>query len=369
MVISVLKSLGKLYFSAKGPKRPKISMRGIKKIAVIKSGAIGDVLMTTPMLRALRKGMPKTEIVYIVGRQSASVLENNPNVDRIVPFDARVALEKDFRSMLAFSAKIRSENFDAAFVLDKSYLASLFAYVCRIPVRMGFDRYGEGFANTHKITYGNLRHEIDYYLDLLRFLKIKPSGRRMEIFLTAKEKNFAASFFRKNEMRGKRVCIAPSATRDPGLAWSSRAWPSGSYALAVQRLAVGADVIFTGNKNDAKAVSAIKKSAEVKTFSAAGKTSVREAAAVMAACDLVITHDAGPMHMASAVGTPVIAVFGPTDPRRKAPPGCKWLWKGSPCAQCEVFGKFPYCDKHPSTDEIPPEDVVKEAVKILKLRR
>lgn len=358
-----MKSLVKLYFSMK--RKPKIEKTD--RIAVIKTGAIGDVLMSTPMLRALRKAKPEAEITYIVGRQSASVLEKNPNIDRILVFDVFDALGKNFRSMYKFAKELQKEQFDIALVLDKSYLAGIFAAVCRIPVRIGFDRYGEGFANTHNVKYSKVRHEIDYYIDLLRFLKIKPCGRKMDFSLDNKDRAFVNEFFKKNKINGKKVCVAPSDTRDPGGVISTRMWPDVNYAHIVNWVVKnGNTVFFLGSKTDRNKAGRIRKLSDVDTYSVVGKTNIREAAAFMELCDLVITHDAGPMHVSAAVGTPVISIFGPTDPRRKAPPGSVALWKGSSCTKCEVIGTFPYCARHPKTTDITAEEVIKKSGRFLK---
>jgi len=161
--------LGKLFFSGK--------MRRIvenpKKILVFRSGAIGDVLMTTPFLKSLRTRYPKAEIVYLVGNWSRSALDNNPSVDRIISFDDSILFKKKIFQLIKFRSKVVAERFDLCFILDKSYLFNIFAYLCRIPSRIGFDRKGEGFANSLSVDYSGAKCESEYYLDLIALVRGK----------------------------------------------------------------------------------------------------------------------------------------------------------------------------------------------------
>ncbi|MBI4895955.1 MAG: glycosyltransferase family 9 protein [Candidatus Aenigmarchaeota archaeon] len=340
-----------------------------KKIVFIKTGAIGDVLMTTPLVRAVRKAFPNASITYVVGEQSVAVLKNNPNIDHIITFDAYDALDKNIFKLLGLARTIQRQHFDLAFILDKSYLAGLFGVLCGIPIRIGFDRNGEGVFNTHSVPYAAVKHEIDYYLSLLHILHKKSDGNKMDLVIGEKEKRFAKEFFKKNNLTVNRcVCIAPAATQDPGGIPSTRCWPDESYAKLIKGLAdKGIPVLLVGSPSDASKARHIEKLANVSIVSAVGKTkTMLHAAALMAQCPVTVTHDCGNMPVAAATGSIVIAIFGPTDPRRKAPPGSNPLWKGSSCTTCEIRGTFPYCDKHPKTTEIAPTVVLRAVERILK---
>jgi lipopolysaccharide heptosyltransferase II len=356
----------------------KPSFIKVEKIAIIKSGAIGDILMTTPLIRALKRKYTDAEITYITAEKFKDVVAGNKYIDKIITFNANKVFESNAISRLLyfrkFAKSLRKERYDVCFILDKSYLASMFAYWCRIPIRIGFDRFGEGFSNTYNVEYKNVKHEIDYYIELLKFANISDTGKHMDIILTKKDELFALNFLKKNKISKSDVIIgiAPAATKDPKKDTSPRTWPEENYKKLVERMAkpYNAKIVFFGNKNDEKVISDIMSKTGVKTFSCAGKTKLKQAAALIKMCDLFITHDAGLMHVASAVNVPVISIFGPTNPRRKAPLNERsiYLWKdkGS-CELCEVYGKFPYCENHAKTDSVDVEEVLKTVDKIINV--
>lgn len=137
------------------------------KILVFKLGAIGDVLMTTPFLRALREKYPDAEIVYYIGEWSSEVLKFNKRISRMEVFDEKPIYKADVKALLALRKRIKKEKFDMAFILEKSKTANLFIWSCGIKERIGFDRNGEGFPNTKNVKYGVVKHEIEYYLELV----------------------------------------------------------------------------------------------------------------------------------------------------------------------------------------------------------
>ncbi|MEM7819772.1 MAG: lipopolysaccharide heptosyltransferase II [Candidatus Aenigmatarchaeota archaeon] len=359
---------GKFYFSF----IKKVKYIRIEKIAIIKSGAIGDILMTTPFVRTLRKNYPDAEITYITGDKFKDILKGNKNIDRIITFDTKKLFDsniiKRFNYFRKFANFLHTEKFDLCFILDKSYLANLFAYWCKIPVRIGFDRNGEGFPNTYNIKYKDVRHEILYYLDLLKPLNITydENDTKLDLFISKNDERFASNFLRKNKIKKDDLIIgvAPASTKDPKKTSSLRIWSSENYAKVIEKLVnlYNAKVILFGSKEDVKSIKEIQSKINVKTYNSAGITKIKQAAALIKRCRLFITHDCGLMHIASAMDVIVISIFGPTDPRRKAPlnKGSIYLWKDKiKCERCEIFGKFPYCKKHVGTDSIKPEDVLR----------
>src|SRR3989338_1074345 len=154
-----------------------------KKILIIRSGAVGDVLMTTPLVKAVRKRFPKAKISYLVGNWSKDVLKNNPYVDSIISFNDSIIFKRDILKILALIKKLRREKFDICFILDKSHWWNMLAYACRIKTRIGFNRNGEGFINTLSVDYKGEKNELEYYLDIAKLLKIKIKDKRLELFL------------------------------------------------------------------------------------------------------------------------------------------------------------------------------------------
>lgn len=329
------------------------------KIAVIKSGAIGDVLMTTPFLACLRRTFPGAEICYITGKWSAGILEDNPDVDRIIAFDQDALFRGSFLKKISLFKKLRAriieEEFDMCFVMDKSWIAGFFARACGIPERIGFARGWEGIFLTKTVIYERVKHEIQYYIDLLAYFTKENCSTDMRIAISQEDKKLAGQV-RRRAGTGKLLAFALGGG-NPGQDASPRNWPFENFArLAEMASSKDWKIVCLGKAGNI---------AGRNVQNLAGETTIKEAAAILSVCDAIVTGDSGLMHIASAVGIPVVSIFGPTDPRRKAPLNGKsaWLWRGSDCTKCELYGK--YCSNHPLTSEIIPEEVMNKLEAIL----
>lgn len=323
--------LGNVFFVFKKRKLPK----NIKKVLLLKIGAMGDVLMTTPLIRALDgKGFT---VDYCVGNFSKDVLEGNKHLNKILSFDDTAVFKKNLGEIIKLIKKIRSGNYDAILVLDKSWMAGVLASLCG-KFRIGFDRYGEGFANNLNLRYGPLKHEIEYYSELGHFLGVK-KPKNLDLDLTLSDKDIKAT--KKFLDEGKLICIAPGGAKNPGQNMPTRRWPAKRFAdVAEELVKKGYKIVLTGLSTDKEAAEPILK--KVKVINAIGKLKLKESVALIKQCELLICNDAGPMHFASAVKTPSISIFGPTDPRRKAPLGKihKYLWNKIDCTKEEVFAVY-----------------------------
>ena len=212
-------------------------------------------------------------------------------------------------------------------------------------------------------------------MTLLWILKVSINSKekeKMDLFITKQHDNFANEFLKDNKIKKNDLVIgiSPAATKDPQEPESSRVWPTKNYTDLTKSLidAYGAKIIFFGSRPDVSVIENIRQNIKEKTYSSAGRTTIKQAAALIKRCKIFITHDCGLMHVASAMDVPVVSIFGPTDPRRKAPlnKGSVYITKDTfQCQRCEVFGKFPYCNKHSGTDLIEVVDVLKEIKKII----
>lgn len=333
-------------------KNETIDRMNVKKILIFKIGAIGDVLMSTPLVREIRKAFPKAKITYAVGNYSASVLEGNKNIDHLLKFDQNMFFKKNIISALKLRNEINKQKFDIAFVLDKHWSFGLFIKMCGIPVRVGFDRNREGKYNTHNIVYQQVKHEIDYYLSLLDAINVKHSkNTQIDLPLNKKDISFADSFFKKNKLKGKVIGMLIGGGGDnPGESGAIRKWPTDKYIELIQRLAVNYKIILLGGPKDGELNKDVMKFVKnVNVVNSAGHCNIKQSATLMKKCALIITHDSGPMHMASAVNDMIISIFGPTNPKRKAPLHDKSvaIWKDQDIYEenYERYGKLPKHEK------------------------
>ncbi len=317
------------------------------KILLFKIGAIGDTLMTTPLIRQLRNNFPHAQIDYLIGEHSYGVLDGNKHLDTVIKFDEKIFFEKDFKRWMKLIFKIRKRNYDVIFVLDKHWIFNLTSFMFGIKKRVGFDRYGEGKFLTYKIPYFGRKHEIFYYLDLLRGLGVEPNYNdwEMEIFLSDKYLEFAERFWNENNLNNNVVVgVCPGGANNVGVGDDDlRRWDTIKYIELIKKLKErGFEVLLIGGKTDKEIEEIILK--EVKCISAIGKTSLKESAALLKKCDVVVCNDSGPMHLASSVNNKVVSIFGPTHPCEKAPlhKESRYIWKQIGCNPCyDLWGRFP----------------------------
>src|SRR3989338_6251563 len=306
------------------------------KILVIRSGAVGDVIMATPFLRNLREAYPNSRISFLVGKWSKEVLRNNKNIDEIISFDDKIIARKKFLEVLALSRKIKIMNFDRCFILDKSWAWSLFAFICGIRKRIGFSSGTEASFNTISINFDGKKQESEYNNDLLTVAGIKAKNYQPEIFSTEKDIEFAERVIFSVGFNKIIVGIAPGGAVNPGQSAILKRWPIDRYKEFVGK--IGVPCILLGNSNDKVVCKEIMASHETGTYDATG-ISIQKAKEIMERCAAVITHDSGAMHIASATSTKIIALFGPTPAERFAPKNAVVIrTKSWPCYT--ISGKF-----------------------------
>jgi len=303
------------------------------KIAILKIGAIGDVLMSTPFVRSLRNEFSEAQIDYWTGKWSAPIIETNTNLNKVIPFDEKIFYDKKKFALLKLARQIRKEKYDMLLLLDKSWMVGVFGIMTGIKTRVGFDRAGEGWGHNIRVPYGLRKHEMAFYLDLAKAVGGKDTALKMDLELNEADEKEAHKFMREFKVTRGCIGLVPGGAKNPGQNMASRRWP---YFTDLSKKIEEKIVLFGGPGDDeiAQKIIAIRPDA----INACGKLSLRATAALMKFCKLIITNDAGPMHLAGAVGVPTLGIFGPTDPIRKAPD--KWVWHEMNLDEAEVFAKY-----------------------------
>lgn len=307
-----------------------------EKILVRGVNWIGDAVMTLPALEALRRAFPESRISLLVKPSVAPVFERNPNVDEVIRYEEKGVLGK-FR----LAMKLRKAAFSKAILLQNAFDAALICFLAGIPERVGYDRDARGFLLTKRIPFNNddrKMHHVEYYLKLLSSAGITADGLRPNpwIYLSLEERLEA-----RNALSRLR---RPLLGINPGAAYgTAKRWLPGRFAEVAGwfiRDTGGSVVIFGGR--DEKVISQ-----EIEFFATrecgtlpshpshgkggqegglsvlnlAGKTSLRELIALISECDVFLGNDSGPMHIAYALGTPLVAIFGSTSPELTGPAG------------------------------------------------
>jgi ADP-heptose:LPS heptosyltransferase len=300
------------------------------KILLWKIGALGDILMTTPLVRQLRRTLPGASIDYLTGHRCTAILAGNPHIDRVRGFDETILYAGQARRAPELLPLLR--GYDCIFTLDKHWIFALLARLARIPARVGFRRRAhEGLLLTRTVHYGALRHEIDYYLDLADVAEW--SASRDDVALEASaEAAFACE-------PGSMVLInsgGDNANENSRV----RRMPDTLFGALVEACAAQHPVIFIGSASEA---SYYERFAGAGRSNLCGLTSLAQATGVLRQAARVITTDTGLMHLAGAVNRQVTAVFGATHPLRKCPPGVRWAWGDEERydPRYELFGTVP----------------------------
>lgn len=282
-------------------------------ILLWKIGALGDILMTTPLVRQLRRSLPGASIHYLTGHRCTAILAGNPHIDHVRGFDETILYAGQAAHVPEVLSLLR--GYDCIFTLDKHWVFALLARLARAPMRVGFRRRAhEGLLLTHKVRYGALRHEIDCYLDLAETAGWPIS--RDDVALEAPEE---AAF----ACAPGSVVLINSGGDNANENSNVRRMPDTLFGALVEACAKQHPVIFLGSASEA---SYYERFAGAGRTNLCGRTSLAQATAVLRQAARVITTDTGLMHVAAAVNRQVTAVFGPTHPLRKCPPGARWAW-------------------------------------------
>jgi lipopolysaccharide heptosyltransferase II len=306
-------------------------------ILLIRTDHLGDLLFTTPALRALREAFPQARITYLVGPWAEAVVTSNPCIDEVMlcPFPGftrqpKKSVIEPYVVLRRYARLLREKKFDLAVVLRfDHWWGALLAYLARIPRRVGYDIAGVKPFLTDAVPYVPVRHEVEQNLALaeavsgqlpLRRSDGQPSqGFPLEFPLSAQDRESAAHYLAEQGVRDDDplVCIHSGAGA-PVKLWRTEGWARVADVLTER---YGARVILTGSASEEPLVQAIAERMASQPIVAAGQTTLGQLAALMARCHLILGVDSGPLHLAVAVGTPTVHLYGPVDSRTFGPWG------------------------------------------------
>ena len=280
------------------------------------------------------------------------MVENNPHLDGLVNC-GRVGSggRYSWREYLDLVRRIRAGRYEACFVLDRSPLISLLPYLGGIPQRVGLDSRGRGFSLTVGVPVAGLKHEAALYLDTVRAVGIEVDEPRLEFYSAEEDRRHVAEMLALSPAEGLRaapqvplVVIHPAGGSNPGMTLSAKRWPPRRFAALADRLIEerGAQVFLVGGPDDGPIAASIKEAMRQKPWDLTGQLTLGQLGALLERCDLFIGHDTGAMHLAVAVGAPVVAIFGPSDPRMYGPYGenSVVLWHDVGCNPCLLRGRW-----------------------------
>jgi lipopolysaccharide heptosyltransferase II len=332
-----------------------------RRILIVNPFGIGDVLFTTPLLRALRRAFPEAHIAYLCNRRTEQMLRWNTNLNELFIYekDELVLLWKQgrrqgVRTLAQLLRTIHSRRFDLAIDLSLGERYSFVLKLLGIPRRIGFDYRHRGRFLTHRFPMDGYRdqHVVEYYEQLLAMLGIRLLDRHMELTTNDEDRQIVDRLLVQLGVRPGEplIGLVPAGGISWGLQANYRRWSKDGFIFLGQTLSQrhGARILVFGETNDRPACRDIAAAIGAAAIDLSGRTTLGQFVQLVARCALVIANDGGPIHIAASQKTRTVAIFGPVDPRVYGPyppsPRHQIVFRADlPCRPCYNRFRLPPC--------------------------
>ncbi|MBW2217701.1 MAG: lipopolysaccharide heptosyltransferase II [Deltaproteobacteria bacterium] len=305
-------------------------MQDIKNILIVKLSSIGDVVHSLPFLEVIKGKFPHARIDWVVEEASSQILKDHPAIDGLI-VSRRKAWQKKFfkglgclsvlREAIQLLGEVRERRYDIVVDLQGLFRSGFLVGLSRGIRKIGMVGAREGgglFLNEKPVPVDYEQHAADRYLEVAEYLGCDSTAWKGDIPVLDADKGMVDELF-QNSGPAKRPLIAIN----PMARWQTKLWKAESFAALADRLCeeLSCRIVFTGSGQDRAVIEEISEMMKECPINLAGRTSLKELAYLYSICDVLITTDTGPMHIAAAMGCRVIALFGPTDPLRTGPYG------------------------------------------------
>jgi len=295
------------------------------KILLVKPSSLGDIVHALPVVSELRRHFGASRISWLVNTSLMDMARASPYVDEIIPFDRDswrgfLSLLVNGMGFFGLCARLRAERYDLVLDLQGLFRSAFLSRVSNAPVRVGFfnaRELGYIFYNARVRLGSNKLHAVDRYLFTLRRIGIEPGKPDFAM------KVDASAMQRVEDLLGRAHWdrAGPLVVASPFTRWPTKDWPAEYYAkvLGEIRRRWGARIVIDASVAEASRADKLAVEVGSGTLNLAGKTTLAQMIALLSRAKLLLTGDSGPMHVADALGTPLVAFFGPTDPGRTGP--------------------------------------------------
>jgi lipopolysaccharide heptosyltransferase II len=304
------------------------------KILILKPSSLGDIVQALPVLRLLKKHFPASEIYWWIDSHLAPLLEGDPDLAGLVRFDRRRwGSPRHWGEIWRSVRWLRAQRFDWVIDLQSLMRSGIFAWLANGELLVGLDEPREGARGFYSLVARRSSfylHAVDWYLEVLRLLDVPVHWN----FQWLPPRPDVAAAVRRKWPVAEGRCIAIQ----PGARWPTKRWPAEHFAELIRRLAVtrpGARFAILGSEDEQELGATISRAAP-HCLDLTGRLSLPEMVEWLRLSELMIANDTGPLHVAAALGTPVFALYGPTEPRRNGPYGQldRVLQLDLPCVPC-----------------------------------
>jgi heptosyltransferase-2 len=326
---------------------------------------IGDTILTVPFLRNLRRTFPNARIDVLVGPQSGKVLVGCPYVDELIEFDTTRFHKYDSgaggkKNFWTYAFQLRKRNYDTVFVLKRSLSSAVLSFATGAKRRIGYSANGRDFLLTHTAPFNTHIHEVESTLDVLRCAGLTIKDNFLEAWISQQETD--ELFKLVPELSSiKKPILLHAAAAHPDKLYPLEHWAKIARALSETG---GFTPVFSGAPLDVDVYKELEKLSGIHCLNLAGKLSLRQSMTLYKQMKLAICVDSGPAHLSAAVGTPTIAIFGPTDPVRWRPFGDQHVALFDDTLECRPCNYNKTCIDRPCLTQFAPQRIIKTALEM-----
>ena len=347
-----------------------LNPESINKILLVKMERIGDLVLSTPPIRAVREHFPHSHISIIADPSTKQIIENDPHLNEVIVYDVK-GIHRSPGQKIRFIRNLRSREFDLGIDLttrDFFFTPVWLLYLSGTKITLGLDNFGRGFLFNIKVkSYRQPKPLTEEVLYILSPFGIDTSDIKPKLFVSNEDKDYIQQYLNREDINKKDLLIAIH----PGGYYETQRWRKDGYANVAQHLIkkYSARVFFVGSRKEKALVNEIIALTADKPINLAGKISLGQLMALISRCQLFIGNSSGPLHIAAGLNVPTISFLGPAIPERWQPQGKKNIVfrKDLPCSPCELG----YCWRKDFTcmREITPEEVIEAVDRQLQIAR
>jgi heptosyltransferase-2 len=334
-----------------------------RSILVIQTAFLGDVVLTLPLVQITKRAFPSAQIDFLTIPRTASVLSNHPAIAEVIEFDKR-GKDRGIGGILRMARDLRRRQYDVALIPHRSMRSAAVASLAKIPTRIGFNRSAGKLLLTDVVLYRKGVHEIERNIDLLKPFGVSRDGKELpSLYPSASDSAVVDALLKELGYYGSSMIAVA-----PGTVWNTKRWPQERFSELVRRLArQKIPVVLIGGAEDVQMCREISGDND-HVRSVAGRLSFLQSAELIRRSSALVCNDSAPMHLAAAMRTPVVAIFGATVPEFGfAPYGENDVvveTKGLECRPCSIHGG----EKCPITTFVCMRDISAEAVYLQTVR-
>ena len=339
-------------------------------ILIVKLSAIGDVIHTLPSLAALRVHYPHAHITWVIEEAASELIMDHPDLDRVITSHRKSwikdlkegRIRKPVHEIVSFLNQLRERPYGLVIDFHGLFKSAMIVLLSGGKRKLGYDSLQElsGLFYNEKIPEDMNKHAVDRYLDFAHHLGAQQATPEFVIPIREENESRVRALLQESRIGPNDPFVAVS----PQALWETKLWSDQRFAQLSERIIqeLNLPVVFTGG--DGKSTEDIQSFMTLPSCDLSGRTTLRDLACLYRQAAILITTDSGPMHLAAAVGTPVVALFGPTDPARTGPygEGHTVIRRDLPCSPC--FLKT--CETRHCMREITVEDVFQAVRKKLE---